>query len=207
MTYPRKVNLPKEVTPELAYFIGAILGDGSIKTPIRRNKGGYYWEVSIACNQDYSRIARKIIWDLFALEPVVWKDKRKRDCYQVNIYSKELHNYLTDYLNLHPGKKAGKMPWPEKCISSQDLFKNFLAGLMDTDGYVGKKYLGLVQKDKAFLEKIKKTASDIMGIEFNGPNVNRKIDGKIVGWIISLSKKEAMTTFLNEVPLKYKKLP
>ena len=60
-----------------------------------------------------------------------------------------------------------------------------------------------MQKDKEFLEKIKETSKQLLDIEFKGPYVNRKIEGKIVGWCINLYKRDKKA-FLNKVPLKYK---
>ena len=50
---PRTVNIPQEMTPDVAYILGAMLGDGTVYTPIKRKKGGIHWKVGITSNKEY----------------------------------------------------------------------------------------------------------------------------------------------------------
>ena len=42
---PLVITLPTTLTQELSYVVGAFLGDGSIKKPLKRKKGGYYYSL------------------------------------------------------------------------------------------------------------------------------------------------------------------
>ncbi len=66
----------------------------------------------------------------------------------------------------------------------------FIAGLVDSDGYVGKRYVGIIQNRFRFLVRVKKFASETLLLRFRGPYINRKRNGKIAGWMISIYKKE-----------------
>lgn len=204
MPPPRPINLPFEINPDVAYLIGVIMGDGSIMTPIKRKKGGYYWKIQITSKKDYSDVAYNLLWKIFGCKPSVFRDKRKKDCWYVYLHSKEVHNYFTNVIGIPAGKKAGNMPWLKNCCVTKEIFRHFLAGLIDTDGYIGKKYISLVQKDKNFLEKMKSETADLLNINFTGPYVNKKINGKILAWTINISKKDEMANFLKTIPLRYK---
>lgn len=203
----RPVNLPSEINPDVAYLIGVMLGDGSVMTPIKRKKGGYYWKIQVTSNKDYSDVVYNLLQKIFKCRPSIFRDKRKKDCWYVSLHSKKVHNYFTGAIGIPAGKKTGNMPWLENCCVKRKIFRHFLAGLIDTDGYVGKKYISLVQKDKNFLEKIKSKAADLLNIEFTGPYVNKKIGGKILAWTINIGKKEGMANFLKTIPLRYKMPP
>ncbi len=206
MPPPRPVNLPKNITPELAYLIGAILGDGTIQKPLKRKRGGYYWDIEITSNKEYSILIEKVCENIFKIKANTFQDKRKKDCWHVSMHSKAVHNYFTEVVGITAGRKTGNIPWIKECCNTNELFKHFLAGLIDTDGHVSKRYICLVQKDKEFLEKIKINAKEILDIDFRGPIVNRKIDGNVVGWMISIYKGDEKRNFLNTIPLRYKRL-
>jgi hypothetical protein len=87
------------------------------------------------------------------------------------------------------------------CLPARTPF--FLAGFTDTDGRVSKNYIAIVQKDRTFLDNLKEASKRLLNIEFNGPGVNRRIEGEIVGRHINLGIRKKKD-FLNQVPLRYK---
>lgn len=196
------IKLPFFIKNELAYLVGCFLGDGCLKTPTKRKLGGYYCEMEITCKQEYIEIISRVIIKLFNYKPRIKQDKNKKNCWRVVINSKIIYRFLNRVLKIPYGKKSGRLPWLSEFTLNRDIFKNFLAGLIDTDGYRGR-YLALIQKDKKFLEKIKFKTKKLLGIEFRGPYINRKIENKIVGWWIVLYKKTAIKDFINKVPLRY----
>jgi len=196
------IKLPVLVSRKLAYFVGWVLGDGCLRTPIKRKRGGYYWSIEVTCQKKWTELLSQIIYELFNYQARIKIDKNKRDCWRVNIDSIIIFRFLNRIVGLNYGKKSGHLPWLNEFTSNKEIFANFLAGLMDSDGYKGK-YFALIQQDKKFLEKIKLTAKNKLDIRFRGPYVNRKIQDKIVGWWLILNKKEEIQEFINKVPSKY----
>jgi hypothetical protein len=200
---PYMIKLPFEITKDLAYLTGALLGDGCLITPSKRKKGGYYWKVDFTCQYEYSKIISRLIQDIFEYKPVLSRDKRKNDCWSVCIHSIVIYRFFNKVIGIPYGKKRGKTYWSKHFCESKDIFRHFLAGFTDTDGCVSKKYIAIVQKDRAFLDNLKEASERLLDIEFNGPGVNRSIEGEIVGWHINLGIRKKKD-FLNQVPLKYK---
>ncbi len=200
---PYTIKLPFEITKDLAYLTGALLGDGCIRSPVKRKKGGNYWKVDLTCQYDYSKIICNLIQAIFNYKPTITRDKRKKNCWSVCIHSIVIFRFFNNVIGIPYGKKMGKTYWPKRFCESKETFRHFLAGFTDTDGCVSKNYVAIVQKDKMFLDKLRETSERLLDIEFNGPCVNRRINGKIVGWHINLGIRKRKD-FLNKVPLKYK---
>lgn len=197
------ISLPKEITSDLAYLIGAILGDGYIGPPLKRKRGGYYCCIRITCKIEYGKILSKIIYDIFRYTPKLRFYRKKPLVCDVAINSIAIYRFITRVISIPYGAKAGKMPFVEAVCESKELYRNFLAGLIDTDGYVCPTYAALVQKDKKFLEDVKFYSHRILGINFVGPTPNRRIDNKVVGWWIKINKSY-LNEFIGNVPLRYK---
>jgi len=199
------IKIPKIMTPDLAYLVGCILGDGCISAPLKRKRGGYYCNIRITCEEKYAGMISDIVFRVFEYRPSINPYKNAK-CVNVTINSVIIYRYFTRVLGIPYGPKAGKMPWVDYVCKSKILFRYFLAGLMDTDGYVSCKYAALIQKDKNFLEKVKINSEKILDIKFRGPIPNRKIDGNVVGWWIVINKSN-LKEFIKIVPLKYKGAP
>lgn len=73
---------------------------------------------------------------------------------------------------------------------------HFLAGLVDSDGYVGEHYIGIIQKRFRFLVRIRRFARQNADFHFKGPYVNKRRDGHITSWIISIHRREERERFL-----------
>lgn len=146
-----------------------------------------------------------IIFDIFNYKRDPIKVKRKEKTWELGIDSIIIYRFFNRVLKIPFGPKAGKMPWL-KYMEIYGIFKNILAGLIDTDGYYYSKgdRLYLIQKDKKFLEKIKETTRKLLEIDLKGPTVNRKINGKVVGWALTLNGRERIEEFFRKVPLKFK---
>lgn len=199
----RIIKLPLKMTNDLAYFLGVIVGDGYVKM-LKRIKGGFYWEIVVTGIKDYIDYLARLTKILFNYKPSVTKDKRRENSFILRISSMIIFRYLTRIFGFHPGEKSGNIPEIKFVCDKPILFKNYLAGLIDTDGYVNKKYASLVQKDKNFLQYIKIKSKKLLDFEFSGPSVNRRINNEVVGWwIITRHVKR----FNNLIPLRYRYMP
>lgn len=195
------IKLPDEITEDFAYFLGVIYGDGSVNTPIKRAEGGFYKKVIITCRKDFLNILLPLIERIFSFKPRVYKDKRKKDCYNVTMHSSVIYHFLTDVIGLGKGKKAGNLIWLDNLELTRGIFRNFVTGLLDTDGYINKRYACIVQKDKIYLEKLKLKMNEILDLKFNGPYINKKINDVPICWWI---RTDNVREVLNKIPLRYK---
>ncbi|MBU2520405.1 MAG: LAGLIDADG family homing endonuclease [Nanoarchaeota archaeon] len=198
------IKLPTCLNKKLAYLTGVILGDGSIAKPIKRKKGGFYWSVRITGEYEYIKIVSKILFKIFNYIPLIYPDKRRENSWYIALNSLIIHRFFNRVIGIKFGAKNGKTSWLENFCRNKDVFGCFLAGFTDSDGYVSKNYIGIIQKDKKFLEKLKMKSYELLNINFNGPYVNRKICNEIVGWIITINNKNKMKEFLETVPMRYK---
>jgi len=199
----RVIKLPIKMTDDLAYFLGVIVGDGYVKK-LKRKKGGYYWEIIITGRMDYIEYLSKLTSSLFNYIPTVTKDKRRGNSYILRISSMIIFRYLTRIFGFCSGEKSGNIPKIKFVYDSSYLFKNFLAGLIDTDGYINSKYAALIQKDRKFLEIIRLKSEELLGFKFSKTLVNRRINDHIVGWWIITRDVKRLN---NLIPLRYRYVP
>lgn len=196
----RIIRLPFKVSSDLAYFLGIVIGDGYVKMS-KRKKGGYYWEIVITGEKGYIELLSNIAKSIFDCNPVVKKDKRREKSYILRIHSLLVFRYLTRIFGFHSGEKCGNIPRLKFVCDSLPCFKNYLAGLIDSDGYVGSNYAALVQKDRKFLDYIRIKSKRLLGFEFSDVKVNRRINDEVVGWWITTRD---LKRFNNLIPLRYK---
>ncbi len=197
------LKLPRTMTNELSYVVGALLGDGCIKKTIKRKRGGYHYTIDFTGTFNSVSILSEKIYSLFGYKPKLIKDRRKVNTWFFNIHSVIIHRFFTQIIGFIPGKKSGNIPLFESVCLDSDIFRYFLAGLIDTDGYVSRNYGCIVQKDKDFLEWVRKKSKVLLGIQFQEPKINRIIDNDIKGWWIIVRGKELEK--LKSLPLEIKK--
>jgi len=163
-----RIKIP-EVNEKVAYFTGVITGDGAITT-CRRKVGGYLYRIQIVGYRKYLAYLIPMLNDLFDYKPNILKDKRKRNCYLINIYSAAIFAYFIK-LGLTAGKKRN-LTVPRIIANNPILFKHYMLGLIDTDGNVQNKIVQLKQRDEKFLKELVELLKKHFGIMANPPKVN-----------------------------------
>jgi hypothetical protein len=141
-----RIRLPP-TSENLAYLLGFHCGDGSLGKPQPRERRGFRFKIS-ACfsGSERGRIQAKCFCDifkrLFNYDPIVFNKKRKgrKSWLEVEINSAVIHAYFC-LLGLPIGEKYGKLK-VQSVVFTETLFKEFLRGLIDSDGHVGKKAQG-----------------------------------------------------------------
>lgn len=125
-------KVPNKITPQLAEFVGALLGDGSI------SPSKYQICVSMdgVLDEDYVKtFVRTHFILLFKKTPCVYYSKTARNikCY---IYSKKIFDYLTIKLGLPFGERKYKPNniIPKIFFERDELLTKVLRGLFDTEG-------------------------------------------------------------------------
>jgi len=185
------LRIPVVMNGKLAYLIGVIIGDGYVSRATKRKSHGtgYYWKVVITGPHDYLVNLRNLFLRIFGLHGGLAKDRRKMNCWQLRFANIVLHRFFTRVIGLPQGRKTTHGSWSKfELVREFPLY--FLAGLIHSDGYVGKRYVGIIQKRLRFLIRVKRFANETLQFRFRGPYVNRKIEGKVAGWIILICEKE-----------------
>ncbi len=194
------VRIPIVMNGKLAYLIGIIIGDGYVNRAAKRKShgNGYYWKIVITGPHDYLVSLQNLFLGLFGVHGGLVKDKRKKNTWQLRFANQILHRFFTKVIGLPQGRKTTHGSWSRfELVKGFPLY--FLAGLIDSDGYVGKRYIGIIQKRFRFLIRVKKFANETLQLRFRGPCVNRKRNGEIVGWIISIYKKEERARLVHAI--------
>jgi hypothetical protein len=93
-----KIILPKRAVPNLFYFIGVIIGDGSMPISIRKYNWKRRWKISIEMTAiNYVKtVLIPLINSLFNVKPRVYKRKRKgkKETIALVINSKIVYRFL-----------------------------------------------------------------------------------------------------------------
>lgn len=190
-------RIPVEMSGRLAYLLGVVIGDGYVSKAMRRKShgGGFYWRIVITGPHDYIISLQSLFLEIFGLQGGLIQDRRKKDAWQLRFANLILHRFFTRVVGIPQGRKTSHGAW-----SRLELVKefplHFLAGLIDSDGYVGKRYIGVTQKRYRFLVRVKRFANETLRLHFRGPFVNRRRNGEVAGWIICVYKREERTRFL-----------
>ncbi len=172
-TKKTRVKIP-EISEKVAYLAGVITGDGHL-TRSKRKTAGYHYVVGIVGRRKFTEQLCPLIKEIFHYTPGFYKDKRKKDCYYVNIYPVAIFYFFIE-LGFRAGKKRN-LRVPSLIAEDASLFKHYMFGLIDTDGYIDKKRVQLKQRDKNFLKELVRLLKKHFGIISRPPKVNYT-DGK-----------------------------
>jgi len=163
-----RIKIP-EVDDKVAYLAGVVAGDGNLNV-CKRKKGGYHFRVNIVSpKEDVERLST-LLFELFNHMPCVVKDKRKTNCYQINIYNAAVYFYFVK-LGFPVGKKRN-LCVPTLIAQNPNLFKHYMLGLIDTDGSVSGKRVQLKQREENFLKELVRLLEINLNIKSNPPKVN-----------------------------------
>jgi intein/homing endonuclease len=169
ITTKRTTTPIPEISNKIAYLAGVIAGDGNLNIS-KRKKGGYHYRIQIVGRkEDLQRIAI-LFNELFNYKPIVHRDKRKANCYLINISNAATFFYFIN-LGFASGKKRN-MKVPTAIAANAELFKHYLFGLIDTDGYIENNRVQLKQKEESFLKELVQLMQAHFNIKSNPPKVN-----------------------------------
>jgi intein-encoded DNA endonuclease-like protein len=127
------------LTIKQAYLIGAYLGDGSISFVPQH--GNYFFALN-AIDKEFVLKVADCLHEYFGKEPSVfldklgggWQKRNTQPLWKTVVYGKSKCQYLRDITH-------DKRVIPQ-CIftANKKIQKAFIAGVMDSEGYVGKHY-------------------------------------------------------------------
>jgi len=128
----KKIKIPL-LNEQLAEFIGVYLGDGTINEYQIRISGDYRYDLP------YYNYLSKIIFELFGIWPSIHKEKNRNTALLL-ISSKNICSLLNKKFEIKYGHKIkNKTIIPKQILNDERLSIACLRGLIDTDGYVGRR--------------------------------------------------------------------
>jgi hypothetical protein len=154
------------INKDIIYLIGVIAGDGCL-TRSKRKRGGHHHKVRITSNSDiFLDYLNNIFKENFSVEGHISKDKRKRSTYNLAVSNASIFWYFEILESKY--NKTNKLP---KICKNEKFFENYLAGLIDTDGSIGKskKRVQLKLKNQKIINEI---YSRINQANPNPPKIN-----------------------------------
>jgi hypothetical protein len=146
-----KIKIPI-FNKDLAYLTGVIVGDGSMVIT-NRKRGGHHYVLSIFSNsRKYLEYLNGLFIQYFNHKCTFYKDKR-HDVYTLLVQSAPIFFYFVN-INLPVGKSEEEYV-PDIIKTKTSYFKEYVAGLCDTDGHVySSNRIHLKQKSKNLLLEI-----------------------------------------------------
>lgn len=126
------IKLPTKPTPELAEFIGIVLGDGYLYN------GRTKYIIGIVghpiTDKEYYSYVQKLIYSLFNKKSEI---KKIGGGLRIIFHSKAIFSFITKYFIPHYGKdKSEKIEIPKKFLGNWNLVRYTIRGLADTDGSI-----------------------------------------------------------------------
>jgi len=174
-TNGQAARLPKEMTPELAYFIGFFLGDGGLKDTRRTLEFHGRREYKIVVGDysiEFTEKIQQMFRQLFGITPPIRFERAAKGShyYYVNPTSKSIFLFLTQVVGLGEGKHEKFVP---KIIldSPLEIQQWFLRGYFDAEGSIYKKYnrpswvISVHAKDHRLLEQVQAMMGPAFGLK------------------------------------------
>ena len=205
---PHKIKFPKEITKELAYIVGIILGDGTLKGEAGNKRGdwtiGAYFD-----NEEHCKLYVKYFNKVFETTPKY--RLTKSCCLACSIASKALFWFLQKFFEIKNGYKHDSIIIPKLIeYQNEEVLSWFIQGLFDSDGTVipSTKTIKLASTSQKIIQQTKKHF-DEFGIASNCYKWNKKGNFKTLHTLRVCSKK-SIATFANKIgfqhPIKKEKL-
>lgn len=204
------VAFPKQMSADLAYAIGLILGDGSLTGDSSNKKGN--WTISVFFdNSSHLGIYQEIILHELGVKTKIYG--QKRNCLACCFCSKPFHWFFRAIFGIKNGYKSNVIEIPEIILNSNnnELIIACLQGLFDSDGTVIAKGRKVV-KFSSTSEKIARQVSELLfsfGIR-NSVDKWLKNERFKMLYTVRIQSAQAILTFANIIsfrhPLKLQKL-
>ena len=193
-----------KIDEDMAYLIGAILGDGHISNSAKSNKDKSKDYRIILETYDFSFIGsfesmlKKFI-NTKSNTKIRNRENKRNITYYFQLRNKSFYQFLVNYIQIPPGSKSGILRVPEKFLASSNIIKKrFIAGLFDSDRGIRGRFIGFTMKNELFMEDVFKILGEI-GFDIKKERwFNKKYDRYYYGLRFN---KENTVKFLKELPL------
>lgn len=145
----KETTIPFILNEEIAFFVGAIIGDGHLK----KSK----FQVVIECTNrqliEYIQlICKRNFWREFNVRKVKLREG-KQQSFAIGMDSKSIYNLLKEVFEIPIGKKSHIVKIPSFIFNSNKSIKSaFLIGIMMTEGGSRRRMIGISTASKQLWE-------------------------------------------------------
>jgi len=128
----KQITEPKNITPELAWILGVMCGDGCLE------KYRNYYKVSMSTtNFNFGKKFIDTINKIFNLnekfDTRLFVNNNNSKYYKIQIYSKQLYNFFRKFSSF----RCAEWRVPAQILTGNNLIKqSFLRGFFDSDGSI-----------------------------------------------------------------------
>ncbi len=195
---PHKVKFPLTISENLAYIIGIILGDGTLSGNKNKKKS---WVIRVYFdNLQHRLIFNELMEKEFGIQPI--NSQRKKNCFESTIASKIIYLYISNYFNLHVGRKANKIEFPNNLLSGSNEIKcALIQGLFDSDGTITHGAVKYSTTSKIMAEQVRTVLLE-MNID-TGLNVWLKDAKYFPLYIVSIKSGKNKLIFAEKIGFKH----
>lgn len=200
----KTINLPREITPELGYYVGYLQGDGYLGSD----------GIRFGFIDEYLSQMKKIkgmTIELFGKRGTVHEvtsKLSKKPYYRLEVKSAVISSFLNVVFGVPRGIKQD-LKIPPIIMQNKEVLKHYLAGLYDADGTIPKTpkkakqlFIDITLKDKEFIKEIK-AALQTFGIEtlkiYKRCSTSLSKDKPSITWELRLRRKGFILKFLQEI--------
>ena len=164
------VKIPKVISCQIAYLLGVVAGDGHLSVRQRKISRFPCTKLLIFNNsKDFILYLEIMLKKTFSMKSKVYK-KSYNNCFVLEVNNKLVWLFFSKNLGIQNKKYDLRVP---NLVQNKELFKFFLAGIIDTDGYFDKsnKVYGLTLGGSHFnfLLQIQKLCMKFYEIKMIGP--------------------------------------
>lgn len=152
------VRIPNELTPDILYLAGLVLGDGSLPIKFRRHENNFEYEVLIT-SRERQFLEKEIIplfKTIFGVESVSMRfSGHIGKAWTMCKKNKAIFRFFTQIIKLPKGDKSTKAEVPTSIKEmNPGEFAPFLAGLIDSDIGKHSSGMGSTFKSKKLVEEL-----------------------------------------------------
>ena len=204
----KRVFIPKELTPDLAYFVGYLQGDGCLTSD---KKMITFSDEYIEQIEQINLVSEK----LFGIRGhVYWKDSKistkLSPCLEIK--NVVLNSFIHTVFKINLGEKQN-LKIPAIIKFDKELLRSYLPGLYDSDGTLPKEpdkakdlFIDITMRDMCFIEEIKACLL-LFGIEtlkiYNRRHKSPSSEAISSTYEIRIRKIGMLIRFLREIGFKH----
>lgn len=196
------VRIPKKCTENIAYLAGVIAGDGNFAVSDRKTANYPRMRIRI---YNASIPFLNLVLEKFRLEFHVDGKLHGREgvnCYELAVDNKITYLYFSRFLGLD--KKHLTVP---EDLRNPPLFRHFLAGFFDTDGYKTESFGSMIGgRNMDFLKELRHLTNEFYDLHFSEVRDGMLVqNGKTYHRCWMRLRKADIGNFHKAVPLQHEK--
>ncbi len=208
MNSPLIIKIPKTLTEDLAYFLGILYADGSLRNInlTYKQEKRFRWEITVTDEKKNTlETLLHILKQEFNLKTNV-KTVYNGRWYRLLFTSMMLHRLLNNVFEMPAGYKKGRLKIPKLIQKApMNLKKQFIIGFFDGDGWCNKidkqKYpvIGLSQSSKGILLEIQEILKQL-NINFN---LYKKHSNNYDYYTLEIKSRSQIALYQKEIGFRY----